>query len=60
MKVRISESQLSSKDSNYFECEGCGRSWKKIYFIEFSIKELWLCPECLEKLKGKLNKGEVK
>lgn len=52
--MKIEKYEFSSKDTNYYECEGCGKSWKKIYLILFTKAEMWLCPECLEKLRRKL------
>ena len=56
MKVRIAKSQLSSKDNNYFSCEGCHKDHKIIYLVTFgNIHEIWLCPECIESLRDAIN-----
>ena len=51
-KITIDKETFGKGD--YGECECCKKDWNTLYLICFGDRDIWLCEECLEKLRRKL------
>ena len=52
---KISVRKIKLPISDYVVCMVCKKSWSIFHQIKLGNHEWWLCPECLEKLKEKIN-----
>lgn len=52
----IHDYKFTFLEDKWYVCEGCSQEVKSIHLIYFTKAELWLCDECLESLKYKLDK----
>lgn len=48
--------KLEFPRGHFGDCTCCNKEWSKLYALFVGDSELWLCPDCLEILKKKLNK----